>query len=366
MTASVLKSIGSILMIALILGLLIPLSVEGESPPNLSGNIPWTDTGGTYDPDSGIYDASFNGVVDIESAFNNGRRQEEIQFGLSTDFLGNLVLPDQSVWDIMTPDEKAMLIMNSERIVREEMAPGVLGYPFNGVQADVHDLAQYYSDYLVDHNAWGHSEDGFTPYERIDNDPVLGPCHEFLYRAENIAAFWTSGSSNPLPVERAIYMWVYADAGSSWGHRETVLLQDKDLQNQNPFYGFNDNVGLSMVEGFIGIGLSESPDYDPFGWGWVNMGTVVVFNYIDPVSTGSCPWDLTPTPACLNHGDVTGDGNVTAEDAQQAFAIALEMMVPTFEEACAADCNSDGSVTAGDAQQIFGVIFGGSCVDPVS
>ncbi len=77
---------------------------------------------------------------------------------------------------------------------------------------------------------------------------------------------------------------------------------------------------------------------------------------------------LTPTQTstpCIHHGDVTGDGSVTAADAQRTFEIVLELVVPSFVEACAADCNGDGNVTAGDAQQIFGVIFGGACVDPV-
>ena len=56
---------------------------------------------------------------------------------------------------------------------------------------------------------------------------------------------------------------------------------------------------------------------------------------------------------------------ITAEDAQLAFEIALELYSPSFVEACAADCNGSGNVTAGDAQQIFEAIFGGTCVDPL-
>jgi len=49
-----------------------------------------------------------------------------------------------------------------------------------------------------------------------------------------------------------------------------------------------------------------------------------------------------------------------------AFAITIGAYSPTYLEACAADCNGSGSITAGDAQAIFAVIFGGSCVDPIS
>ena len=65
-------------------------------------------------------------------------------------------------------------------------------------------------------------------------------------------------------------------------------------------------------------------------------------------------------------GHVDFSGDVTAGDAQIAFMIVLGSYSPSYDEACAADCNGDGSVTAGDAQEIFGVALGmGSCADPV-
>jgi subtilisin family serine protease len=74
----------------------------------------------------------------------------------------------------------------------------------------------------------------------------------------------------------------------------------------------------------------------------------------------------TPTPDCIHNGDVTFDGIVTAADAQMAFQIALGMIIPTYEEECAADCNGNGAVTAGDAQQIFLTALGAdTCVDPL-
>jgi len=74
----------------------------------------------------------------------------------------------------------------------------------------------------------------------------------------------------------------------------------------------------------------------------------------------------TPTPNCIHHGDVTLDGDITAGDAQLAFLIALGSYSPTYEEACAADCNGNDEVTAGDAQQIFLTALGsGACVDPL-
>lgn len=76
-----------------------------------------------------------------------------------------------------------------------------------------------------------------------------------------------------------------------------------------------------------------------------------------------------PTPTqnpCINNGDVNQNGVITAGDAQLAFQIALGMITPTYEEACAADCNGDDQVTAGDAQMIFLTALGSAnCVDPI-
>lgn len=49
----------------------------------------------------------------------------------------------------------------------------------------------------------------------------------------------------------------------------------------------------------------------------------------------------TVQPDCINDGDVNGDGPITSADAQLAFNIALGAYTPTYEEACAADCNGD-------------------------
>ena len=79
------------------------------------------------------------------------------------------------------------------------MKPGVIGLPFQAVQTDVDNLAQYYADYLVDNDTSGHTADGRTAFERIDDDPALGPCHEFLHRAENLGYFNTTASTCPIP-----------------------------------------------------------------------------------------------------------------------------------------------------------------------
>jgi C1A family cysteine protease len=94
----------------------------------------------------------------------------------------------------------------------------------------------------------------------------------------------------------------------------------------------------------------------PTDSGWTYCG----WNLDDIALTG---WLMEEEP-CIHDGDVNQDGDITASDAQQAFLIALGVVSPSYEEACAADCNGDGNVTAGDAQQIFFSILGiGACVD---
>lgn len=73
-----------------------------------------------------------------------------------------------------------------------------------------------------------------------------------------------------------------------------------------------------------------------------------------------------PTPDCNNDGDVNQNSEITAEDAQLAFMIALGSYSPNWMEWCAADCNGDWEVTAGDAQAVFLAALGsGACVDPM-
>ena len=95
---------------------------------------------------------------------------------------------------------------------------------------------------------------------------------------------------------------------------------------------------------------------------------IIGFTTNDGLFTYDCSSTPVPTntPGCVNHGDVTLDGSISAGDAQLCFNIVLGVHIPTFEEECAADCNGDGSVSAGDAQEIFFTVLGmGSCVDPM-
>ncbi len=76
--------------------------------------------------------------------------------------------------------------------------------------------------------------------------------------------------------------------------------------------------------------------------------------------------DPTPTPVCLHTGDVNLNFEISAEDAQMTFSIALGSYAPTWDEHCAANCNGDDNVTAGDAQAVFLAALGlADCEDPI-
>ena len=66
------------------------------------------------------------------------------------------------------------------------------------------------------------NEDGRSPWDRLSDNPAIGACHDFLGVAENLAVLVSTGNI-ALPIERSIYMWMYDDSGSNWGHRHAIL-----------------------------------------------------------------------------------------------------------------------------------------------
>lgn len=273
------------LVAILVLLLALPPGIAASrlaTPPDLISDINWTDTGGVWDP-PGTLNATFNGVVDIAAAFNNGRTQENIQLAAQPYVpMPALVMPTQVEWDAMTEGQKALYLIDRERGVRN--VP-----PMEGLEANVGFVAQWYADWLLANDATGHSNDvdGDTiledPWDRMHDDPniipgVLAPpaiiaCHDFLPVGENLAYFWASSGAPAhwlaLPVERAVYNWIYDDSGSAWGHRQAVLY--------DPYTGGS---CLTGREGFMGIGLAAGGPHQ--GW---DDARIVVMNMFDPCDT---------------------------------------------------------------------------------
>jgi uncharacterized protein YkwD len=258
-----------------VIGILAAVSVAGGQPTvAASGAGPQSPASYPPDPTADIpWSAGTAGVADIQAAFNNARTTENTQLGLS---LPMLTMPSQAEWDALSNSEKALWLINRERSDR-----GLA--PLHGVETNVTGVAQTFAQYLLDNNTWGHDADGRTPWERLEDNPTIGACHDFLNIAENLAVFVTSGSSIALPVERSVYGWMYDDADSGWGHRHAIL-----------WYPYSDNSGSSGQEGFIGIGRANGGPYQgPFSQSW-NFAELVVMNVFDPCATwnyGSAPED---------------------------------------------------------------------------
>ena len=218
--------------------------------------------------------SSENTVAAVESRFNTARSNENSQLGTS---LPMLSLPSQSEWDDMNHNDKALWLINREREDRNLL-------PLHGTESHVIGIAQYYAEYLLASNEFSHDADGNSPWQRLNTDTAINSCHDFLNIAENLAVLWGGWT---LPVERSIYMWMYEDSGSNWGHRHAIL-----------WYPYENNSGPSTNEGFLGIGISEGTHQN-----WPDS-YIVVMNVFDPCST----WQYALA------GDVTGDGKVDLGD----------------------------------------------------
>ncbi|WP_417910419.1 choice-of-anchor D domain-containing protein [Candidatus Electronema sp. PJ] len=207
------------------------------------------------------------GVASIQCAFNNARTAENTMLNTA---LPMLSLPDQATWDAMSDGEKALWLINRERLDRGVDA-------LHGIESNVTGVAQYYAQYLLTNNKWGHSEDGRDPWERLADNPAIGACSDFLNIAENLAVFMTTGNSIPLPVERSVYGWMYDDSTSDWGHRHAIL-----------WYPYDDNSGTAGKEGFLGIGRYSGPYTDWNSKDW-NFAQMIVMNVFDPCASWSYP-----------------------------------------------------------------------------
>ncbi len=228
--------------------------LQGAYPADPSADSAWLPSCG------------YAGVASIQCAFNNARSAENVQLGTS---LPPLTLPAQATWDGLTDGEKMLWLTNRERSDR-----GV--DPLTDVEANVTGVAQTYAQYLLANDAWGHEEDGRTPWERLADNTAIGACHDFLSVSENLAAFAASGGSISLPIERSVYAWMYEDAAASWGHRHTIV-----------WYPYDDNSGSPGREGFMGIGRASG------AWQSYPVAEIMVMNVFDP---------------CASWADVDGDG----------------------------------------------------------
>jgi uncharacterized protein YkwD len=266
--------------------------------------------------------SSESGVTAIQSRFNAARTSENNQLGTS---MPMLALPTQSDWDAKSPGEKALWLINRERIDR-----GIA--PLHSLETNVSQVAQDYAQYLLAHDAFAHDANGQSPWDRLDNNPAIGACHDFLSVAENLAVLWGGWT---LPMERAVYMWMYDDSGSNWGHRHAVL-----------WYPYNDNSGAQGDEGFLGIGLATGEHQ-----GWSNSD-IIVMNVFDPCATwtdSESEFELIVTISGAAGGSVQSapDGIDCGQNCGYYFAPGQVVTLTAVTDACTAFTGWSGGGCSG-------------------
>ena len=243
-----------------------------QSPPDLTADIPWDENAVT----AGNQQTYANKTA-IDNAFTNARRKEEVQFGIATNTLGSLVLPTNYL--TLTQDQQALLLVNAERACRAGVnysGTVVKGLPLEAIEGTIDGVSQAHMDWMIANNKWSHTgAGGLSPFQRIDN-AVGTSCREFITYGENLAIFGSSSGVPPLLVAQSMYIWIFADASSSWGHRQMCLYQ-----------GFNNNRNSASSEGYLGWASGGKNDgtYNPVGFN-LAFQYATVMNYFDPVATG--------------------------------------------------------------------------------
>jgi uncharacterized protein YkwD len=215
------------------------------------------------DPSSDfVWSAGFGGVVDVQKAFNRARATENSDLGT---FIPPMTLPSQSTWNAMTEGERALWLINQERTARELK-------PLHGLEKNVTEVAQDWAEWLLANSKFGHEFNGSTPYKRLYAKPAIGACHDPLSVSENIYFIaTTSVDGNPIPIEQAVYTWMYDDKAYGWGHRHAML-----------WTPYADNSGTAGQEGFLGIGHARGSYTNPFNGYRYPDTDLIVMNVFDP------------------------------------------------------------------------------------
>ncbi|MGB1310748.1 MAG: hypothetical protein ACPG47_06025 [Leucothrix sp.] len=305
-------------ILAAVVTTVLSSSVWADSPPNITNDIKWmySNNGNSLDINgASAPPPTYGSVAIIEAAFNNARRQEETQLGLTLNTITDLDLPSQSDWDGMTDDQKALFLVNAERTSRDGMLPNVIGLPFAGVESAVDMISDTYANVLINNNVTGHYQPSGNPssttdgfFSRLAASPTLSNCYTNIARGENLAWYGvTAGTSIPLMTERAIYQWMYDDSSSNWAHREMILLQDKPLSGNSGLVGsgsvpgFTNDNGSNAHEGYIGFSNKGSVNYQPFTT-TVSYAHAIVLQFFDPKPSASCSFTVTDTTESLAPG----------------------------------------------------------------
>ena len=235
-------------------------------------------------------------LADVEDAFNYARTQENIDLGTS---IPAIVFPSVTVWNAKSINEKALWLVNQERTAR-----GLV--PFEAVAEQVTTVAQNYCQFLIDNDTTGHYADEHNPDWRLLQNSDIAACKQ-AYN-ENIAYFYSYNPTEPsMVLERLIYLLIYEDATSAWGHRKNFFTTV-----------FNDNSGIVGAEGILGTGLVVSQEFKTYTW-----SAIVVFDCIDPCSSWVYP--SVSTPQISNTTDIIQEemGNIRISSNETITSISI-------------------------------------------
>jgi len=195
--------------------------------------------------------------------------------------------------------------------------------------------------------------DQFHPWTAVS--PVTGDVAVMFYDRRN----------DPNNLLMDVYWTCSRDGGLTWSENERITTISSD-----PTAGSKGKTVMNEIDRTINNRSGLIGEYNGMcaagtDWNmiWTDTRSGNQDTYTAPLHEDGTP---TPTPPCINNGDVNMTGEITAGDAQLAFQIALGAYTAAYEEACAADCNGDEDVTAEDAQIIFLTALGShNCVDPL-
>lgn len=171
----------------------------------------------------------------------------------------------------LSPSEKALHILNSERVARGLQ-------PFEGTNATIEGVSQAWAAGMLASGNFAHNPNVITQVQNA----CTGCQNQIGFNAaENLYASFGFGggySGATYAVEEAIYSWMYVDRtlggqgpDQNWGHRHALLWNN-----------LSDNHGPAGSEGFIGMGVAASA-----------TSTYVVWNALDTAAAWPAP---TATP----------------------------------------------------------------------
>ena len=228
---------------------------------------------------------------------------------------------------------------------------------------------------------------------QTETTSLINPVTLALTATPDIKTVYLSNTSSPRPQdgvdfkntlthtvtegvgEKTIYIWFEDQAGNTSSFY-TLTFDIIAGKSMDPAGDFTLQVNGSQKFDILGKGDTETFDWeivdpDPtdvgsFSGVFENVGSVYVIGYEQGTFKVSATSDFDSTvyesgtitvSGCVHaRGDVNMDGEITAQDAVDAFWLSFNTEW-TFDELCTADYNEDGEVTAGDAVDIFWASF---------